>query len=244
MLAKAIFRISFAFLIFLVACSSEPDLTTIDRLIANGKFSQARKLIEQELQKEWSDTLQYKRLKYRLLKSEKGAVFAAIDSLIKINPNQALQRLAQLEDSLKRMKTEKQKYFYFDLYRKRARIYKEQGQDSLWFQQCYKALRSFTDQYELKQDLFEQCAFYLAAKGKANQGLKMLDGSFREIRLHQLNPQLKKVYYAYMNGEFEKALTLLKNFPVSQKDRHWLNLERFLENYGQMLSKEERFKLW
>ncbi len=234
----------FLFLYLLIACSSEPDLESIDQLIKNGHFSQARNLIEKELQKDWSDTLQYKRLKYRLIKTDKGEIFAAIDSILKADPNQALQKLNNLEDSLKQTKDKNKKYFYFDLYIRRAKIHKLQGQDSLWFEQATKALQAFTDQYELKQDLYEQCAFYLAKAGRVDQGLKMLDGSFREIHLGQLNEELKKVYYAYLNGEFEKALTLLEAIPASQKDRHWLNLERFLKQYSQKVSKEKRFQLW
>ena len=233
-----------ATLIFLLNCASEPDLEQIDRLITEGKFEQAKTPIEQELKKEWSDTLQYKRLEYRLIKVEKGQTFKRIDSLTAQNPAQGLLSLISFEDSLQNMPRAKSRYFYFDLHVRKARIFKRLGRDTLWFKEAYKALNSFTDQYELKRDLFEQCAFYLAGQGKFDQGLKMLDNSFREIKLHKLQPELKKAYYAYLNGNFNQALTLLKNIEPEKKNRHWMNLQKYLENYAQNLSTEERFKLW
>ncbi|WP_456442100.1 hypothetical protein [Caldithrix abyssi] len=241
---KDILKIFWLLPLFFMACSSEPQIELIDRLIRQGDYQKAREVIAEEMQKTWADTLQYHRLRYRLIKIQKNELFAPIDSVINTDINKALGLLKNLEDSLKGMEQANAKFFYFDLYYRKANAYEALNADSLWYRETLKALHQFTDQYELKRDLYERAAFYLAERGKYDQGLKMLDRSFREIRLSRLPEPLKEAYYAYLNGDFERALRLLESVHESQKDRHWNNMQAYLKNYGNKLSIEERFKLW
>ncbi len=234
----------FFFICIGFSCSSKDEIKDIDQLIQQGHYKRARTLLKEILKQEWTDTLQYKRLKYRLIKVEIAELFNEIDSIIKVNNALALRRLVKLEDSLKNINPARAKYYYFDLYWRKANILKNQGNDSLWFVEISKALNTFTDRYQLKRSLYEECAFYLAQKGEFDHGLKMIDASFRSIDLTSLHPFLKKAYYAYFNGKFAKALKLLQQVPEKDKDQHWLNLENYLKNYGHRLSIEERFKLW
>ncbi len=225
-------------------CRSEPPIQQIDQLIAQGQWAQARQLVTQALQKEWGDTLQSKRLRYRLIKIQKAEMFQPIDQLLPSVPNQALELLAHVEDTLKHFDSKQARFFYFDLYYRKAQGYRLLNQDSLWFKAIQHALNHFTDQHELKRQLYEQAAFYLAERGKHDAGLKMLDRSFSSIKIQALSPNLKEAYFAYLNGNFTKALKVLTTIPVSQKDEHWRHLQEYLEKYGNYLSLEERFKLW
>ncbi len=234
-----------AILLLLFACSKHPQIEKIDTLIQQGKLQQAKQLINSELKREYSDTLQYRRLQYRLIKIQKLQIFKPIDSLITAQKlAQALRGLERLDSLLKKDWRKKSKYFWFDYFSRMATIYRAQGNDSLWFKMVQKAVNHFTDNYEQKQKLYEEAAFYLAQKGKVDQGRKMMDFALREVDLTGLNESLKQAYYLYLNGKFKESLNQLRQVSDSQKDEHWQRLEQFLTKYADSLSVEERFKLW
>ncbi len=231
---------SLALLFF--SCGQSPDTEKIDRLIAQKQYHAAVSLIHKELQKEYDDTLQYRRLQYRLIKIEKFSRLDPIDSLI------AAKKFAQANDSLQKLNyllngvlKNKQKYYLFDLHYRRALILEALNQDSLWFIEANKALENWTDEYALKRELYQKLAFFLARRGKYDDGRKMMDYSLREVTLRSMSDSIKKAYFAYLNGEFKLCLDLMKKLPPDKKDRHWRKLELFLSQYGDSLSLNDRF---
>ncbi|MCD4691602.1 MAG: hypothetical protein K8R79_01715, partial [Calditrichales bacterium] len=108
----------------LVSCSDKKaDLAQADQYIDQKKYDLAMQLLNQELEKEFSDTTEYQRIKQRIFIIKKQRFFAALDSSIfKRDWKEAARQIKQLKNRLKNMEQKVSRKYYFDFYYKKSLV--------------------------------------------------------------------------------------------------------------------------
>jgi hypothetical protein len=148
-------------------------------------------------------------------------------------------------DSTLKDSSQKIRYFYgFHLYHKKSLLDSVLNKKQAYWNDQKKCLQFPSANTALVRLKYEALGLYLAQQDSLEEARAMFDRSLRKIRLSKLNTAEKKIYFAYMEGHFEECLHALQSFPDNAKDKHWKNLQTFLNRYGKKLTLDERFKLW
>lgn len=241
-----VFCFLIALSLLLVSCSDKKaDLAQADQYIDQKKYDLAIQLLNQELRKGFSDTTEYQRIKQRIFIIKKHRFFAALDSSIfKRDWKEAARQIKQLKNRLKNMEQKVSRKHYFDLYYKKSLVDQHLNDEEAKISSLKKALKYWTNRHDLIQTIYEELAFYYAQKNEMVKAREMLDKSLRKTDIINLKGNLQKAFYSYMDGQYDKALEYIKEVPQEKKDKHWQNVEKFLEKYSDKLTMEDRFKLW
>lgn len=236
----------FFLLIYLHSCSdTKPSLKDIDSLIVQHKYQQALQLTQSELKKDFSDTLDYKRLKKRIKTIERKQFFASIEQEIEQDNWQiANTNWKKVYFTFNNSSKSLQKKYGFDLYYLKSSIDSALSDSSAFWQSVKRSLEFNTANHLLQRQRYEKLGIHLASRDSLKEARECFDRSIRKVRSHQLNPALLKVYSAYMEGNFNNCRDELNAIPDSLQNNHWRRLQKFLNLYAAKLTSEERFKLW
>jgi len=238
--------INLILLMVIFSCSpSEADLEEADRLIESRHYAEALPLLQAELLKDFSDTTQYERIRHRIFLVHKGQFF---EDLVRYRREKAWSmaavELSRLDSVLRTIPEDSSRLFRFDYYIYHSEVDSVLGDREAWSMALYLATQFPLGNEETIRDIFAKLAFYQAEQADLEKAIDMMDSMMRAIQIRSMEPSFKSAFYLYMEGEFENALNQLKQIPVSEKDRHWKRLERFLEKYHNQLKQQNRFKLW
>ena len=233
-------------LFLLLSCGGQPDdLKKAEQLTAQGLYTQAEAILRTALTKNYSDTLQYARIRNRIKIIHRLRFFETLDTLTTVEKwSQASAVWKDLNSALQDS-TEKIRRFYgFTLFHYKSLIDSALGRENAYWNDVRKGLHFPTAKIPLIRLKYEKLGLHLAEQDSLEEAQAMFDRSLRTLRVTKLSAPLKKVYFSYMEGHFEECLHTLKSLPDSTKDNHWKNLQTFLNRYGNKLTLDERFKLW
>ena len=236
----------FFILITILSCTERTaNLEKADSLAARGMYAQAEKELKNALIKTYSDTLQYARIRNRIKNIRRFRFFKPLDSLLRVNNwPQAFSEWQRLNRALKDSSEEVKRFYGFELFHKKSIIDSALNRANVYWDDLKEGLKFPSAKIALVRLKYETLGLHLAKQDSLEEARAMFDRSLRKIRLSKLSTAESKIYFAYMEGHFENCLRELKSLPDSLKDRHWKNLQFFLDNYGKTLTLDERFKLW
>jgi len=233
----------FSLLIF--SCSAQKiDYDELGSLIKNNQSEQA--LIKIQAYKETTrNTLELQKLEQLYISADKNLLFKELSlklakqdtSEIKNDLQQILQKIAQ-KDSLA------QRWYYFDYYKSQADYFALMSDSA---RQVKALLR--TGAYPVKdiQKRINVCfdlAFHYARLKQFESAREWLDKSLRSFEKSDQQGPLLNVYMEFMNGNFSRADSILKEVPAENKTLNWQRVERFFNLYLNSLSLKNRFRLW
>ena len=233
------------FYLLVLSCSTQKiDYDELGSLIKNDQSEQA--LIKIKAYKETTrNPLELQKLNQLYISADKNLLFKELSvrlakqdtSGIKNDLQQILQKIEQ-KDSLA------QRWYYFDYYKSQADFFSLMSDSA---GQVKALLR--TGAYPVKdiQKRINVCfdlAFHYAQLKQFDIAREWLDKALRSFEKNDHHGPLLNVYMEFMNGNFNRADSILKEIPAENKTLNWQRVESFFNLYLNSLSLKNRFRLW
>ncbi len=233
--------------LFMLYCS-EPrhaDLKSVDSLLENGSLQKAQKILTRLQFQFADDSVQTKRILTRVQRLHYKQYFIPLDSLISCALwLQADTLCLYMEAALDDSPLVSKRRLLFDFYHRKSLVDSALRREKAYWETIEKSCNQPTRYIALLRDKMERLAWHYAQTDSVDLARELFDRSFRQERLSQMDSTLRKAYFSYMDGKFEKSLKQLQQIPDSLKNSHWQRLERFLTTFGNRLTLKERFRLW